>query len=53
MQVNSIQTYEKHILDDYYCQTVTHEICDDSEATMVFNKSNLFHVINLVLACNI
>jgi hypothetical protein len=24
----SIQTYEKVILHDYYCQIVTHEVCD-------------------------
>jgi hypothetical protein len=27
----SIQTYEKQILHDYYCQIVTHEICDVNE----------------------
>jgi hypothetical protein len=26
--VYSIQTYEKKILHDYYCQIVTHEIYD-------------------------
>jgi hypothetical protein len=29
IHVYSIQTYEKHILHDYYCQIVTHQVCDD------------------------
>jgi hypothetical protein len=26
--VYSIRTYEKQILHNYYCQIVTHEVCD-------------------------
>jgi hypothetical protein len=29
IHVYSIQTYEMKILHDYYCQIVTHEICDE------------------------
>jgi hypothetical protein len=50
--VYSMRTYEKKISNDYYCQIVTHEVCDENKATMVFNKSNVFHVVNLVLTCN-
>ncbi len=28
IRVYSIQTYEKKISHDYYCQIVTHEVCD-------------------------
>jgi hypothetical protein len=28
--VYSIRTYEKQISYDYYCQIMTHEVCDDS-----------------------
>jgi len=29
--VYSIQTYEKEILHNYYCQIVTHEVCDEGK----------------------
>jgi hypothetical protein len=29
IHVYFIQTYEKKISHDYYCQIVTHEVCDD------------------------
>jgi hypothetical protein len=28
IHVYSIQTYEKQISHDYYCQILTHEFCD-------------------------
>jgi hypothetical protein len=31
IHVYSIQTYEKHISHNYYCQIMTHEVCDDGQ----------------------
>jgi hypothetical protein len=28
IRIYSIQTYEKQISHNYYCQIVTHEVCD-------------------------
>jgi len=41
--VYSIQTYEKQILGDYYCQIMTHEICD---VTTLF-KLNYLSPLNM------
>jgi hypothetical protein len=30
-----IQTYEKQISHDYYCQILTHDICDDDLVLIV------------------
>jgi hypothetical protein len=40
--VYSIRTYEKKILDDYYCQIVTHEVCDEKVKQQWFSASPVY-----------
>jgi hypothetical protein len=43
IHVYSIQTYEKQILHDYYCQIVPHEVCDVVSIRHI--SLSLFHVL--------
>jgi hypothetical protein len=43
--VYSIRTYEKQFLHNYYCQIVTHEVCDESK----FHFSYLDFVRNFTI----
>jgi hypothetical protein len=38
IRVYSIQTYEMKILHEYYCQIMTHEVCDDHHTHIIIDK---------------